>query len=463
MFSGRGLLALADSLRAGYAAASTDDGHVDPTFVNASWALGHPQKIVDFAYRALKETTDGAKAVIMAYYGRGPDHSYFAGCSEGGREALMEAQRFPEDFDGILVGDPASYLADNAVAFAWDEQALTTNPIAFLPPSKLPALTQAALKHCAAHEGLGTDPFLNDPRDCDFDPSAILCTGVDSNNCLTAVQVDAVRKIYSGPIDRRTGKSVFPGLEPGAEATAASDGAGGWASWLDTTPGAGLYPLSFGVWAYMAADDPNFDIYTVKFPEDFAVIEDAPVGDETLAAVVDATNPNLRLFERHGGKIIHYHGWADAVIPPRSSINYYESVIANQRGKVRDDDRKRSLEETREFYRLFMAPGMVHCIGGPGPNAFGVSPGAPPPVEDAEHDAMLALVQWVEEGIAPYKIIATHYVNHNPAQGVDMQRPLCPYPEVAQYAGTGDTTDAANFTCVGDERHRDDADDHSRR
>jgi Tannase and feruloyl esterase len=459
-FTGRAALSLSGSIRSGYAAASTDDGHVDPTFRDASWALGHPQKIIDFGYRALKETTDAAKAVIEAYYGRAADFSYFTGCSEGGREALTEAQRFPDDFDGILVGDPASDLTGNAVAIAWDEQALTRNPAAFLPPSKLPALTKAGLKQCAAREGLGTDPFINDPRDCHFDPAAIRCNGADSDSCLTTAQVEAVRKIYSGPIDRRRGEPLFPGFEPGAEDTDASDGTGGWANWLNTPPGGGLYPLSYGVWAYMVANDPNFDIFTVQVPEDFTVADNAPVGDRTLAAVINSTNPDLRLFKRHGGKIIQYHGWADPVYPPRSSINYYESVIADQRDEARENHGSRSLEEIREFYRLFMAPGMVHCNGGPGPSTFGGAAIPAPPVEDVENDATLALVQWVEQGIAPDKIIATHYLNHDPTQGVDMQRPLCPYPELARYMGTGDTTNAANFVCVRDERDQQHPDHH---
>ena len=202
----------------------------------------------------------------------------------------------------------------------------------------------------------------------------------------------------------------------------------------------------------MVADDPNFDIFTVKVPEDFAVAANAPVAGQSLAAVINSTDPDLRPFKQHGGKIIHYHGWADPVIPPRSSINYYESVIAAQRSEARQDHGDRSLEETQEFYRLFMAPGMVHCNGGPGPNTFGGAAVPAPPVDDADHDATLALVQWVEQGIAPAKIIATHYLNHDPTQGIDMQRPLCPYPEVARYMGTGDTTDAENFVCVRDER-----------
>ena len=454
-YTGVTATSLSQSLRSGYATAATDDGHVDPTTLNVSWALGHPQKIIDYGYRALKETTDAAKAVITAYYGRGPDRSYFDGCSAGGREALIEAQRYPEDFDGILLGDPDISATDNAVAQAWQEQALTLNPAAFLPPSKLPALAKAVLKQCAAREGLATDPFVNDPRDCHFDPAVIRCAGADSDSCLTTAQVEAVRKIYSGPTDPRTGRSLFPGIEPGAEDTAATDGTGGWASNLDTPPGKGNYALSYGIWAYMVADDPNFDIFTVKVPQGFDIAADAPVAGQTLASVLNAIDPDLHRFQRRGGKIIHYHGWADPGIPPRTSISYYESVIAAQGHEERgDDDDGQALEKTQDFYRLFMVPGMVHCNGGPGPNSFGNAQSPPPPVKDAEHDAMLALIQWVEQGIPPDRIIATHYVNHDSTQGIDMQRPLCPYPGVARYTGTGDTTNAANFVCVGDEPDR---------
>jgi len=311
------------------------------------------------------------------------------------------------------------------------------------------------LKQCAAREGLATDPFVNDPRDCHFDPAVIRCAGADSDSCLTTAQVEAVRRIYSGPTDPRTGRLLFPGIEPGAEDTAATDGTGGWASNLDTPPGKGNYALSYGIWAYMVADDPNFDIFTVKVPQGFDIAADAPVAGETLASVLNPTNPDLHRFKRHGGKIIHYHGWADPILPPRTSIDYYESVVAAQGQEERgDDDKGRALKKIQDFYRLFMVPGMVHCNGGPGPNSFGNAQIPPPPVEDADHDAMLALIQWVEQGIPPDRIIATHYVNHDSTQGIDMQRPLCPYPEVARYTGNGDTTDAANFVCVKDEPDR---------
>lgn len=443
-----GYNALATAVKRGYAGAATDDGSQAGGL--GTFALGHPEKIVDFGYRALKETTDKAKAIIGAFTGHGPRRSYFAGCSDGGREALMEAQRYPDDFDGIIVGSPANAWTHLFSGFIWNEQALLDNPASYIPPALLPVLSKAARAQCAAQDGgVASDKFLNDPRDCNFDPAQVQCeAGQDPSTCLSAAQVTAARKIYGGPHDPHTGKLIFPGYEPGTEANPLN-----WPLWIvgasraadlsnSLAQGQALQQF-FGnsFFADFVFQNPNFDFRTFNFTKD------VDTADDGVGQIVNSTNPDLRPFKRHGGKIIHYVGWADSAIAPANSINYYNEVTE----AVRDAGDR--FQDTVDFYRLFMVPGMAHCGGGDGPNAFGN--GADAPVVDARHDLLKALNLWVEEGVAPQKIIATKYINDTPASGVAFQRPLCPYPQVAHYKGTGTTTDEDNFTCVKDERDDD--------
>jgi Tannase and feruloyl esterase len=451
-----GYSGLAEAMRRGYASAATDDGNPNgglPTFV-----LGHPERIVDFGYRALKETTDKARAIIAAFVGQGPNRSYFAGCSDGGREALMEAQRFPDDFDGIIVGSPANDWTELFAGFVWNEQALLKDPASYIPPSQLHILSTAALAHCARQDGgVATDPFLNDPRDCNFDPAVVQCTaGQDPSTCLSAAQVTAARKIYSGPHDPRTGELIFPGYEPGSEANPSN-----WPAWITGTSSAADLAGSAGnlvagqalqeffgngFFADFVFQNPNFDFRTLNFTTDVARADDG-VGE-----IINSIDPDLRPFKSHGGKMIHYVGWADSAIAPTNSVNYYNQVRDVLRGEARHDRDGGTLEEIQEFYRLFMVPGMAHCGGGDGANVFGNGVNAP--VVDADHDLLKALERWVEQGGAPQEIIATHYVNNNPASGVQFQRPLCPFPQVARFTGV-DTTKASSFECVGDERDND--------
>jgi len=442
--------ALGNALKRGYTAAGTDDGHVAGG-TNAAWALGHPEKIIDFGYRALKETTDNAKAIIAALTATSPARSYFVGCSDGGREALMEAQRFPADFDGIVAGAPANFWTHLLAAAAWTQQALLETPGSYIPPAKLPAVQAAALAACDLVEDAIQDGIVGDPRDCTFDPTVLQCTGADTNACLTGPQATALKKIYAGPHNPRTGALIHPGHEAGAEAPPASFPAWETGPSLAAIANALLNQFSVNFFRFMVFDDATFDIRTLNFDSDIAFTDSKLVNGQPLASVLNSTNPDLSAFQKHGGKLIHYHGWNDPAIGPRNSINYYESVATAQRpgkGQGKGED-KVGLSRTQDFYRLFMVPGMLHCGGGPGPNTFGQ--GAP--LADADHDVVKALEQWVEHGIAPDRIIATKFVNDNPANGVALTRPLCPYPQVAVLARPGaDTNDAHNFICVDDER-----------
>lgn len=450
---------LAEAIRRGYASAATDDGNQAGGL--ATFVLGHPERIIDFGYRALKETTDKAKAIIAAFAGSGPSRSYFAGCSDGGREALMEAQRFPEDFDGIIVGSPANAWTHLFAGFIWNEQALLVDPASYIPPSLLPVLSNAALAQCAGQDGgVATDPFLNDPRDCRFDPASVQCRpGQDPTTCLTAAQVKAARAIYGGPHDPGTGKLIFPGYEPGTEANPAN-----WPLWITgasrdadlstavnapRNPGQALQEF-FGnnFFADFVFQDPNFDFRAFNFTKDLAL------ADNGVGMIVNSIDPDLRPFKVRGGKMLHYVGWADSAIAPMNSVDYYGEVRDALHGNARHDPDGGSFKKIREFYRLFMVPGMAHCGGGDGVNAFGngTSNG---PVVDADHDLLMALDRWVEHGVAPARLIGTHYLNNNRASGVQFQRPLCPFPQVARYDGVGDPTVASAFACVKDEPDRD--------
>jgi Tannase and feruloyl esterase len=434
-FAGRLQLAfMVPALRSGFATASTDDGHTGsgaPT-----WATGHPQKVTDFGYRAVHETAQKSKRIIHAFYGRAPKRAYFNGCSDGGREALMEAQRFPDDFNGILAGAPANFWTHIFTGFAWNEQAMLSNPASYIPASKLPAIQQAALDACDALDGV-KDGVINDPRRCHFDPAVLQCNGADGPGCLTGPQVEALKKIYEGPRDPRSGRQIFPGFAPGAEA-APSD----WPAWITgKSPRGGLqFFFANGFFANMVYGNPKWDFRTFDFHKD------TELTDAKFASILNSTNPNLRPFNDHGGKLILYQGWADSAVAPRNAINYYQSVVGSTR-KADHVDNLQALETTRNFFRLFMAPGMGHCGGGTGPNSFGALMHPLSVPNDPEHNIFLALEQWAEKGVAPHKIIATKFVNNKPAEGVARTRPLCPYPQEAVWTGRGSTDNAANFVC----------------
>jgi feruloyl esterase len=416
---------LAGAIARGYAAASTDTGHAT---TDASWALGHPEKLIDYGHRAVHEMTGKAKSIVSAFYGNGPKRSYFASCSNGGRQALMEAQRYPNDYDGIIAGAPANYFTHFLAGFAWNMQATLNDPASYIPSSKVKAIEAASLAACDARDGV-TDGVIDDPTKCSFDPSVLLCKGAESDDCLTEKQIAALKKIYAGPRDSK-GEQIIPGFLPGGET-----GPNGWGRLImGTGPGkAGQLTFLTESFANMVYNDPKWDFKT------FNLERDGKLADEKLASILNATDPNLKAFKARGGKLILYQGWSDAALPPVNTINYFQSVVA-----------KLGQRDAGSFIRLFMAPGMQHCGGGPGPNAFGAS--VTIAQSDPRHDLTLALERWVEDGLAPDQIIAAKRQNFDPKSPVLRTRPLCAYPQVARYKGSGSTDDAANFVCVAEKR-----------
>jgi hypothetical protein len=420
---------LAMAIQRGYAVAGTNGGHDNAGALPAGWAIGHPEKLIDFGHRALRETTVAATGVIEAFYGKPAARSYFYGCSDGGREALMEAQRYPDDFNGIIAGAPANDWSNLFTGFVWNEQALLSDPAGMIPPAKLPAIQQAVLAACDANDGV-KDGLIEDPRSCRFDPAVLACKDAETNACLTAPQVAAVKKIYDGPRSPRTGKQIFPGYPPGHEAIP-----GGWQPWIINPAPQGSIQSMFGnsFFGQAVFETTKWDFRTLNFDSDIAF------AFEKAGVVLNSASPDLRSFRAHGGKLIQYHGWGDAAIAPLSSIEYYEKVRAFF-AKYPD---ARGSGAMAEFYRLFMVPGMGHCFGGIGPNSFGNHDNRFS--GDPERDVISALERWVEKGVAPDRLIGT---------GTTLTRPLCPYPQVARYNGSGDPNQAGSFTCSSSDPQR---------
>jgi feruloyl esterase len=406
--------ALQEQIRRGYATASSNTGHQAAPGANAArFAFEHPEQLIDFAYRAHHETTSKAKALVRAFYGAPPEHAYWIGCSSGGYEGLMAAQRFPADYDGIVAGAPANNFTRLMAGDLDATLAVLKDPASNLPPSALGVLYRGALAACDGADGV-VDGVLEDPSRCRFDPAALQCAANQMPGaCLTSAQVEAARRVYRGPIDPITGTQLYPGLAAGSEAF-----------WPNRDPDNPFsIPIAYYKWLVFA--DPNWDWRTFQLanPADYQAFLKA---ESRFAPILNATDPNLRDFRQRGGKLLQYHGWNDQLIAPQNSIDYYENVVSFVGGGRQD--RTSAVGEVQSFYRLFMAPGMAHCSGGPGPNSF---------------DMQAALEQWVQRGIAPEEVLATHSTNGV----VDRLRPLCPYPKVAVYKGKGDTNDAANFAC----------------
>jgi feruloyl esterase len=406
--------AMATAIRRGYATASTDTGHATTNSRDGAWAVGHPELVADFGYRAVHLTADNAKQIVQAFYGQRASQSYFMSCSTGGRQALMEAQRFPDDYDGIIAGAPAAnWTRFQAGGHLWIALAMNKDPESYLPANKLQILGNAVNAACDTIDGIA-DGVLDDPRTCTFDPEVLTCRdGKDPASCLTPKQVRAVKDIWSG--SRNTAGQVYPGYMPGAEA------AGGWSSYMT-----GSGPLSGNHWEqaentlkYLVFENPAWDFRTFDYDKDLAFAE------AKLGKTFDAFDPDLSRFRQRGGKLILYHGWNDPSISPLNTINYYERVVSllQKTGSVPQAE-----AQAQEFVRLFMVPGMLHCGGGPGPNSF---------------DMLSALESWVQQKQAPERIVASHST-----RGVeDRTRPLCVYPKVAVYNGRGSTNEAANFVC----------------
>lgn len=410
---------LGNAISHGYAVASTDTGHHGGA-TDASWALGHHEKVVDFGYRAIHETTVVGKSLAKALYGGDPKRSYFNGCSNGGRQALMEAQRYPADYDGIIAGAPANNWTHLLANAAYNLQ-VTMDPAAYIPPAKIPAIEAAELAACDAKDGV-KDGVIDSPDRCSFKPASMLCKEGDSDTCLTAPQIKAMETLLGG-LKTANGK-IFPGYVPGG-----MPGQGGWQTWIfGAQPGASLmYAFGNGFFKQMLFEDPAWDFHT------FQPDRDTKVADDKWARTLNATDPDLSKFRARGGKLILYHGWSDPGISPLSTVEYFKSVQA-----------KMGANQADGFVRLFLAPGMQHCGGGPGPSSFGQNGVAD---NDPQHNIGRALEHWVEDGVAPAQIVAAKFKGDNPAGGVERTRPLCPYPQVATYKGSGSTDEASNFVC----------------
>lgn len=386
---------LADGVKLGYASAMTDTGHEGGS---ARFALGHPEKLIDFGYRSTHEMTIAAKAIIDAYYGKLPVRSYFTGCSAGGRQGLMEAQRFPDDYDGIVAGAPGINWSGRAMQAMWIAQAVHQSEASYLPPSKYRLIHDAVLSACDSLDGV-KDGVLEDPRTCKFDPSVLECKNGDSSNCLTRPQVEAARRIYSPVINERTGAAVIPGYERGSEL--------GWATMAGPQP----FAIGLDLFRYVVFQDPRWDFQKFNFAADLE-------RTETASSMLNALDPELGRFAARGGKLIQYHGWNDPQISPGSSVDYFESVVKSM-----------GTNNVGGFYRLFMIPGMAHCGGGEGASSF---------------DMLGPLEEWVEQGHAPDRVPAARVQDGKP----DRTRPLCSFPQVAKYMGSGNTDEASNFVCA---------------
>ncbi len=414
--------AMSDQLKRGYAAVATDTGHTgdDPDF-----AAGHPEAIVDWASRAVHTSINAAKSVVSDFYAQAVRHAYFWGCSTGGQQALMEAQRYPKDFDGVLAGDPGNNRTHLNAGFLWQfvENHRSSDLSVIVPPEKLPLITEAVVKECRGKDGgAPSDEFLTDPEVCGFQPAELLCKGADAPDCLTQDEVDAMAAMYGGAHDPKTGDRIYYGWPKGSENSGRV---------VKTLPGWSLYwadpahpdrPARLNFWRIWAFQDPNWDWRTFDFDAGMASV------DDRLASTINAMNPDLSAFRAAGGKLIQYHGLADPVVPPRESIDYYERVQ-----EAEDGAKPPRVDASADFYRLFLAPGLYHCQGGPGPNVL---------------DVQSALEKWVEQGVAPETIAATKYREDKPAEGMMMSRPLCPYPKRAHYNGAGDPAEASSFSCV---------------
>ena len=384
-----GYRAMATALAAGYAVASTDTGHTGPaanTFASEDAAL-------DFAYRAVHETAVAAKRAVDGFYGAAPKFSYFNGCSTGGRQALTAAQRYPDDFNGIVGGAPAIFTTKQAFGQIWFYQAIALGEGA-IPRDRLPLIHDAVLAACDTLDG-AKDGVLENPLACRFDPGVLACTpGAAPASCLTAPQVESVRKVYAGATHATTGERIFPGLERGSEL--------GWSP----------VPVSYAVdyFKHVVFKNPSWDPSTLNFGASLA--EAYPAGHQ----IFDANDPRLGAFAGRGGKLLMYQGWAEPGIPPGHIVNYYGKVKAQTAG-------------AENAVRLFMVPGMGHCGGGDGASTF---------------DMVAALDRWVETGAAPERIPASRVRNG----AVDRTRPLCAYPRYARYSGTGSVDEAASFVCT---------------
>ncbi len=405
-----------EALRLGFAFAQTNTGHDSRKETGATFVLSNPQKAIDYAYRAVHLTAKTTQEIAKNYYGKAVSRAYWNSCSNGGRQGLIEAQRFPDDFDGIVANSPWVDQTGFTIGAMWNEKALSA---VSLTPAKLALLGDRVMAKCDAVDGL-KDGLIDDPRKCDFDPARdvpVCDAGADGPGCLTHEEAAAVAKVYSGPLSN--GKLFFPGYMPGSEAVVPSlFGGGSGSGWLNVIVAAqpdrkpADFNLAEGTIRYLAPKPPkpDYDYQTFDFDRDIHLLDD-------WSKLADAKNPDLSKFKKRGGKLLMTYGWADPILQPMMGVNYYEQAVAKNGA------------DTTQFFRLFMVPGMGHCGGGTGPD---------------RHDAMTAMIDWVEKGEAPVSMLATKVVDKQ----VVRTRPLCVYPQVARYTGQGSIDDAANFRCV---------------
>jgi len=405
------------ALQLGFAFAQTNTGHDSHKEPGASFVMSNPQKAIDYAYRAVHLTTVTAKAITARYYAKAPSRSYWNSCSNGGRQGLIEAERYPADYDGVVANAPWVSQTGYTIGAMWNQKAVTAAP---LSAAKLTLLSDKVLARCDAIDGV-KDGLIDDPRKCDFDAHRDVpaCPAdTDGADCLTVAQADAVMHIYSGPWG--SGKPLFPGYMPGSEAPVAN-GPGGQpprSAWLNfivpSQPGgkSADFNLAENTMRYLVhvPPQPDYDYTTFNFDRDASMLD-------AWAHKVDATDTDLARFRGHGGKLLMTYGWADQVLQPLQGVNYYEAAVA------------RNGPHTGEFFRLFMVPGMTHCAGGVGTDRF---------------DPMTAMINWVEKNQPPQVLHAAHVVDNKPVR----TRPLCPYPQVARYSGQGSIDDEANFHCT---------------
>jgi feruloyl esterase len=402
-------------LEQGFAVAQTNTGHFASKEAGASFVLSNPQKALDYAYRAVHVTAVTAKELANRYYARPVNTAYWNSCSNGGRQGLVEAQRYPADFDGIVANAPWVDQTGFTIGAIWNQRAFAETHVS---ADKLALVAERAMRQCDAVDGL-RDGLIDDPRRCSFNvardvPTCATASGA-ADACLTPAEAAAVQKVYDGPQAR--GKTIFPGFEIGSEAVLPRPNGPATSGWIgliapaEAGGGAADFGLAEGTMRYLVFEppQPQWDFKTFDFARD-------PQKLERWGKLANATDTNLRDFRARGGKLLITYGWADAILQPQMGVDYYEKAVA---ANGRDGT---------SFMRLFMIPGMAHCSGGVGPD---------------QYDAVTAIIDWVEKGVAPDSLVAKKIVNGQ----VTRSRPLCPYPQVARYRGQGSTDDAASFEC----------------
>lgn len=398
--------ALATGLRRHYAVSSTDMGHVSTSPDPGSWALGHPELVIDQGYRAQHETALRSKEIVSAFYGSKPRLSYFVGCSSGGWQGMTEAQRYPREYNGIIAGAPAFEVIHLHAGTLWTY--LAAQDIAV---EKFRLITDAVLAKCDSADGV-KDGLLQNPQACGFAPSELAChPGQDTSHCLTGREVTALQKIYDGLHDA-SGAVIYPGWPRGVEYA------------LPLTRQPFVAALASSTFKDMVFGDPSWDFHRIDYERDVRQ------ADAKLGAALNNFSPDLAAFRGAGGKLILWHGWDDPLISPLHTLEYYRTVAKffAKRAHSSSTSEAAAVAAISDFARLFMAPGVNHCGGGPGPDTF---------------DALGALEAWVEHGTAPEQMVASHQTKG----AIDRTRPLCAYPRTAAYGGSGSTDDAKNFSC----------------